>query len=99
MQYERQSSRMWASACAAVSSNRCGPEGRVLRNGMNLELGQLCPGVFQPIRVAGLGPAGSDLTFEALDLVGDRAAADLNGSMPVRVHTTRSYPTSVTRGR
>lgn len=99
MQHERQSSQMCPPACAAGSSNTRGPEDRVLPNGMNLELGQLCPGVFQPISVMSLGPAGSDLAFEALYLVGDCPAAYLNGMMPVRVHTTRSYPISVTRCR
>ena len=84
---------LWAVA------QESGPEDRVLPNGMNVELGQLCPGVFQPISVMSLGPAGSDVAFEALYLVGDCPAAYLNGTMPVRVHTTRSYPTSVTRGR
>lgn len=99
MQREWRSSRLWPPACVASSSNRRGPEGGLLPNRMDLELGQFCAGVFQTISVVCLGPAGRDHAFEAFDLVGDCAAAYLNGSMPVRVHTTRNYPTSVTRFR
>ena len=60
---------------------------------------QLGQGVLQPTSEMNLVRAVSDHTLEAFDLVDDCPAANLNSTMPVRVHTMRSYPISVTRSR
>ena len=60
---------------------------------------QLGPGVLQPTSEMNLGRTVGNHTLEAFDLVDDCPAANLNSTMPVRVHTMRSYLISVTRCR
>ena len=67
----------------------------VVRQG--LEDFQLSPSVQQPIRNVRLVPAGSDPLLEAADLIPECPAANIDGTVPVRIHTMRTYRPVVTR--